>query len=53
MALQRLAGVARAQLLIEADRRADLHALLSPWLDTLRAKRTSVRWGIEVDPAEL
>ena len=53
MALQRLAGVARAQLLIESDRRKDLHAVLSVWLDTLRAQRTSIRWAIEVDPIEL
>ncbi|MGH6611840.1 MAG: replication restart helicase PriA, partial [Burkholderiaceae bacterium] len=53
MTLQRLAGVARAQLLLEADRRADLHALLDDWLEKLRAQRTSVRWNIEVDPTEL
>jgi primosomal protein N' (replication factor Y) len=53
MTLQRLAGVARAQLLIESDRRKDLHAVLSGWLAALRAQRTSIRWAIEVDPIEL
>jgi primosomal protein N' (replication factor Y) len=53
MTLQRLAGVARAQLLIESDRRKDLHAVLSGWLDALRSQRTSIRWAIEVDPIEL
>ncbi|HYM47010.1 MAG TPA: primosomal protein N' [Burkholderiaceae bacterium] len=53
MTLQRLAGVARAQLLIEADQRTHLHALLGAWLTALRAQRTAVRWNIEVDPAEL
>jgi primosomal protein N' (replication factor Y) len=53
MSLQRLAGVSRAQLLIEADHRAQLHTLLSGWLTALRAKRTPLRWNIEVDPLEL
>jgi len=53
MTLQRLAGVARAQLLVEADQRRHLHALLATWLGQLRAQRTAVRWNIEVDPIEL
>jgi len=53
MALQRVAGVTRAQLLVEADQRSHLKALLGPWLAGLRAKRTSVRWNIEVDPLQL
>jgi primosomal protein N' (replication factor Y) len=53
MALQRLAGVERAQLLIEADRRAPLQSLLRSWLDQLRTRRTRVRWQIEVDPQEI
>jgi primosomal protein N' (replication factor Y) len=53
MALQRLAGVSRAQLLIEADQRTRLHALLGGWLAALREKRAAVRWNIEVDPLEL
>ena len=53
MSLQRLAGVSRAQLLIEADQRAQLHALLNVWLAALREKRASIRWNIEVDPLEL
>ncbi len=53
MSLQRLAGVSRAQLLIEADQRTPLHALLGPWLAALREKRTAIRWNIEVDPLEL
>ena len=42
MSLQRLAGVSRAQLLIEADQRAQLHALLSAWLAALREKRAAI-----------
>lgn len=53
MALQRLAGVSRAQLLIEADHRPHLHTFLTPWLARLRARRTKVRWNIEVDPLQL
>ena len=53
MSLQRLAGVSRAQLLIEADQRAQLHGLLGAWLTALREKRTALRWNIEVDPIEL
>ena len=53
MSLQRLAGVSRAQLLIEADQRAQLHTLLGGWLAALREKRTqhcdgiskSIRWS--------
>jgi len=53
MTLQRVAGVARAQLLIEADQRPQLHAFLRPWLATLRLHRASPRWNIEVDPLQL
>ena len=53
MSLQRLAGVSRAQLLIEADQRTQLHTLLGGWLTALREKRAAIRWNIEVDPLEL
>lgn len=53
MSLQRLAGVSRAQLLIEADHRSQLHALLGSWLTLLREKRTALRWNIEVDPLDV
>jgi primosomal protein N' (replication factor Y) len=53
MALQRLAGVERAQLLVEADRRGPLQSFLRTWLDGLRATRGRVRWQIEVDPQEI
>jgi primosomal protein N' (replication factor Y) len=53
MALQRLAGAERAQLLIEADRRGPLHAFLRAWLEALRAKRSRIRWQVEVDPQEI
>jgi primosomal protein N' (replication factor Y) len=53
MALQRLAGVERAQLLVEADRRAPLQTFLRTWLAALRAQRSRVRWQVEVDPQEI
>jgi primosomal protein N' (replication factor Y) len=53
MALQRLAGVERAQLLVEADRRAPLQVFLRQWLEGLRAKKSRLRWQIEVDPQEI
>jgi primosomal protein N' (replication factor Y) len=53
MALQKLAGVERAQLLVEADRRAPLQAFLRSWLAALRTRRSRVRWQIEVDPQEI
>jgi primosomal protein N' (replication factor Y) len=53
MALQKLAGAERAQLLVEADRRGPLQAFLRPWLEGLRAKRSRIRWQIEVDPQEI
>jgi primosomal protein N' (replication factor Y) len=57
MPLARLAGVHRAQLLAEADTRAELQAGVSRWLHEVRdlASRTRPRprWQIEVDPAEI
>jgi len=53
MALQKLAGAERAQLLVEADRRGPLQAFLRAWLQGLRAKRSRIRWQIEVDPQEI
>ena len=53
--MERRAGRYRAQLLVQASKRAPLHALLGPWLDRLvelkAAKR--VRWSLDVDPADL
>jgi primosomal protein N' (replication factor Y) (superfamily II helicase) len=53
MTLQRRAGVERAQLLVEADRRAALQAFLKTWLETIRAERGAPRWQLEVDPLEI
>ena len=53
MALQKLAGAERAQLLVESDRRGPLQSFLRAWLEGLRAKRSRIRWQIEVDPQEI
>jgi primosomal protein N' (replication factor Y) (superfamily II helicase) len=53
MALARRAGVERAQLLVEATQREPPHAFLRSWLGELRLRKASVRWQIEVDPAEI
>ena len=52
MPLARLASESRGQLLVEATRRANLHAFLDAWLPRVRAlgKRGVLRWAIEVDP---
>jgi primosomal protein N' (replication factor Y) len=57
MPLARLAGVFRAQMLIEAPRRGLLQAFLREWLRRLREGRSRpgsrVQWQIEVDPQEI
>jgi primosomal protein N' (replication factor Y) len=57
MPLARLAGVFRAQMLIEAPRRSQLQDFLREWLSRLRAGDASpvprVQWQIEVDPQEI
>jgi primosomal protein N' (replication factor Y) len=50
----RLAGRERAQLLVQAESRADLQAFLKAWRSQLAGgKTTPVRWTLEVDPLEL
>lgn len=56
MPLARLAGVHRAQMLVEAPRRAALQSFLARWLAQLRAEPPPagrVRWQIDVDPQEI
>ena len=53
--MERRAGRIRAQLLLQAKNRADLHRLLSPWLLQLESSKLGrkVRWSIDVDPQEM
>jgi primosomal protein N' (replication factor Y) len=57
MPLARLAGVFRAQLLVEAPRRSQLQAFLRQWLARLRESEPPAgpraHWQIEVDPQEI
>lgn len=53
--MERRAGRYRAQLLLQAGSRADLHRLLTPWvlaLESLPGAR-AVRWSLDVDPVDL
>jgi len=51
----KVAGICRAQLLIESTVRADLHRLLRGWLPSLGQRHGAqrLRWQIEVDPLEI
>jgi primosomal protein N' (replication factor Y) (superfamily II helicase) len=51
MPVARIAGRARAQLLIESSSRPALHRWLSAWLPEL--KDLGLRWHIEIDPLEI
>lgn len=52
--MERRAGRHRAQLMLLADSRGDLQALLSGWLPALGRlpEARQVRWSVDVDPAE-
>ncbi len=53
--MERRAGRYRAQLLLQAGRRAALHRFLHQWLEpvaTLKSARR-VRWSLDVDPIDL
>src|SRR5690606_26169772 len=53
MAMSRLQGRERAQLLVEAERRAPLHRFLSRWIQSLREAPARVGWQLDVDPLEI
>jgi len=52
LAVQRVAGVERAQLLVESSSRAALQRFLPPWQRQLHGLRDKsvLRWAIDVDP---
>jgi primosomal protein N' (replication factor Y) len=53
--MERRAGRYRAQLLLQANKRSELHRLLAPWVKQLEVSRSGrkVRWSLDVDPIEL
>src|SRR5258706_141560 len=53
MSLARLAGVERAQVLVQSRSRPRLQAFLAEWSDALyRVPSHGVRWHLDVDPIE-
>ena len=53
MTITRVAGMERAQLLIESASRAQLQSFLKPWMQMLRAQKSRLRWSLEVDPVDI
>ncbi|MDR0933826.1 MAG: primosomal protein N', partial [Burkholderiaceae bacterium] len=53
MAMQRVGGIDRAQLLVEAGSRAQMQHFLKAWMLRLRELKTRVRWYVEVDPVAI
>ncbi len=53
--MEKRAGRYRAQLLLQSDDRADLHALLASWLPVLEKMKSArqVRWSLDVDPQDM
>lgn len=52
--MERIAGRARAQLLVQHTQRPRLQAFLSGWTKALRSRRGKVgRWLLDVDPLEV
>ncbi len=53
MTITRVAGVERAQLLLESASRPQLQAFLKPWMHALRQLKSRLRWSLEVDPVDI
>lgn len=53
MTMTRVHNVDRAQLLIESSSRPVLQAFLKVWIADLRALKTRVKWGVEIDPVDI
>lgn len=53
MTITRVAGVERAQLLLESASRPQLQAFLKPWMRALRDLKSRIRWSLEVDPVDI
>ncbi len=53
MTMTRVAGVERAQLLLESNARATLQNFLKQWVQALRKHPTRLRWTLEVDPIDI
>jgi len=53
MTVTKVAGIERAQLLLESSSRSQLQSFLKPWMQALRAIKTRVSWTLEVDPIDI
>jgi primosomal protein N' (replication factor Y) len=53
MTMTRVAGIERAQLLLESNGRAVLQNFLKVWVPELRKQPTRLRWTLEVDPIDI
>lgn len=53
--MERRAGRFRSHLLIQSNRRVDLHRLLPIWVTQLTALKSArkIRWSIDIDPQEM
>ncbi|KON32312.1 hypothetical protein AC478_00590 [miscellaneous Crenarchaeota group-1 archaeon SG8-32-3] len=53
--MEKRAGRFRAQLLLQANKRSELHRLLKPWVVQLEQSKSGrkVRWSLDVDPIEM
>ncbi len=53
--MERRAGRYRAQLMVQAQKRADLQQLLTRWIPLLEGEKSArqVRWSIDVDPMDM
>jgi primosomal protein N' (replication factor Y) len=53
--MEKRAGRFRAQLLLQASKRSELHRLLHPWVKQLEDCKSGrkVRWSLDVDPIEM
>ena len=52
--MERLKGMERAHLLLQANSRAALQRLLKTWMPQLRAEKlaSKIRWALDIDPLE-
>lgn len=53
MTMTRVAGLERAQLLLESNSRSTLQSFLKTWVQALRKQTTRLRWTLEVDPIDI
>ena len=53
MTMTRVHNVDRAQLLVESTSRPALQAFLKEWIADLRAMKSRVKWGVEIDPVDI